>query len=116
MYSAGLMVSREAVAASLRGAERRSNPPPWGGDCFASLAMTATEKLLLAKQPAQGAGVVPLDVGDAPVGADLEQLDQHLLGLAEIGEAHRGLGLGTGLLHVDREVGDLPVLVADEGI
>src|SRR5947208_5136122 len=75
-----------------------------------------TKILLLAKQPAQRAGVVPLDVGDAPVGANPQELHHHLLGLTEIGEADGGLGLGAGFLDVDREVGDVPVLVADEGV
>src|SRR5580692_381007 len=76
----------------------------------------ATRVSLLRKQPAQRARVVPVDVGDAPGGADLEQFDYHPLGLAEVGEAYGGGRLAAGFLGVDVEPGDVPFLVADEGI
>jgi hypothetical protein len=88
---------------------------------YQSLTMLARRWLAVAGrvaavERAQRAGI-PRDIGDAPVIAGAQQFEHHLLGLAGIHERDGADRLERShLLHLDREVRNIPVLAPDERI
>src|SRR5215467_485165 len=69
-----------------------------------------------AIKPTRGVGI-PFHVGDAPLLAGAEQLQNDLFGFAEIQKGHGSDRLGrTGILHINGKVRNVPFRAADERI